>query len=195
MRPAGVPKRISSLSQQVDVFVQNSAGTKPIYSILVANNGIAAVKFIRSIRKWAYTTFGSEKAICLVAMATHMDIKSNAEHIHMADQFVEVPGGSSAENYGNVKLIVQIASQAAVDAVWPGWCDFCLSGLMHPKFMLQHHTDIKLHRLLNHLTLQPCARHYHSLALVSRCASDGWVHLEHMQGARFRETGVATHAA
>lgn len=125
-RPAGVPKRISSLSQQVDVFVQNSAGTKPIYSILVANNGIAAVKFIRSIRKWAYTTFGSEKAICLVAMATHMDIKSNAEHIHMADQFVEVPGGGSAENYGNVKLIAQIASQAAVDAVWPGWCGVML---------------------------------------------------------------------
>eukprot|EP00892_Ulva_mutabilis_P004884 jgi/Ulvmu1/2768/UM014_0226.1 len=121
VRPAGVPKRISSLSQQVDAFVQNSAGTKPIYSILVANNGIAAVKFIRSIRKWAYTTFGSDKAICLVTMATHIDIKSNAEHIHMADQFVEVPGGGSAENYGNVKLIAQIASQAAVDAVWPGW--------------------------------------------------------------------------
>lgn len=128
-RPAGVPKRISSLSQQVDAFVHNSSGTQAIYSILVANNGIAAVKFIRSIRKWAYTTFGSEKAICLVAMATHMDIKSNAEHIHTADQFVEVPGGSSAENYGNVKLIVQIASQAAVDAVWPGWCALhrCLS--------------------------------------------------------------------
>lgn len=39
----------------------------------------------------------------------------------MADQFVEVPGGGSSENYGNVKLIGQIASQAAVDAVWPGW--------------------------------------------------------------------------
>lgn len=128
VRPAGVPKRISSLSQQVDAFVHDSAGSKPIYSILVANNGIAAVKFIRSIRKWAYTTFGSEKAICLVAMATHMDIKSNAEHIHMADQFVEVPGGGSAENYGNVKLIAQIASQAAVDAVWPGWCAFMCHG-------------------------------------------------------------------
>jgi acetyl-CoA carboxylase / biotin carboxylase 1 len=122
IRLAGVPKRISSLSQQVDSFVKSIGGTAPIYSILVANNGIAAVKFIRSIRKWAFTTFGSDKAISLVAMATHIDIKSNAEHIHMADQFVEVPGGGSAENYGNVKLIGQIASQAAVDAVWPGWC-------------------------------------------------------------------------
>jgi Biotin carboxylase, N-terminal domain len=125
IRLAGVPKRISSLSQQVDTFVKSCGGTAPIYSILVANNGIAAVKFIRSIRKWAFTTFGSDKAISLVAMATHEDIKSNAEHIHMADQFVEVPGGGSTENYGNVKLIGQIASQAAVDAVWPGWyCPF-----------------------------------------------------------------------
>lgn len=121
IRLAGVPKRISSLSQQVDTFVKNCGGNAPMYSILVANNGIAAVKFIRSIRKWAFATFGSDKAISLVAMATHEDIKSNAEHIHMADQFVEVPGGGSAENYGNVQLIAQIASQAAVDAVWPGW--------------------------------------------------------------------------
>ena len=38
-----------------------------------------------------------------MAMATHDDIKANAEHIHMADQFVEVPSGPSANNYGNVK--------------------------------------------------------------------------------------------
>lgn len=126
IRLAGVPKRISSLSQQVDSFVKSIGGRAPIYSILVANNGIGAVKFIRSIRKWAFTTFGNDKAISLVAMATHIDIKSNAEHIHMADQFVEVPGGGSAENYGNVKLIGQIASQSAVDAVWPGWYDFLL---------------------------------------------------------------------
>jgi Biotin carboxylase, N-terminal domain len=121
-RPAGVPRRISSLSHQIGAFVEAHGGKRPIYSILVANNGIAAVKFIRSIRKWAFTTFGSEKALTLVAMATHDDIRSNAEHIHMADQFVEVPSGPSANNYGNVKLITQTALQAAVDAVWPGWC-------------------------------------------------------------------------
>ena len=121
-RTAGVPRRISSLSQQVGAFVEAAGGKRAIYSILVANNGIAAVKFIRSIRRWAFSTFGSEKAISLVAMATHDDIKSNAEHIHMADQFVEVPSGGSAHNYGDVKLIAQTAVRAAVDAVWPGWC-------------------------------------------------------------------------
>ena len=59
-------------------------------SVLVANNAIAAVKFIRSIRYWAYKHFGNERAVALVAMATPEDMRIDAEHIRMADQFVEV---------------------------------------------------------------------------------------------------------
>jgi hypothetical protein len=47
-------------------------------SVLIANNGLAAVKFIRSVRSWAYKTFGSSRAIALVAMATPEDIRINA---------------------------------------------------------------------------------------------------------------------
>ena len=63
-------------------------------SVLVANNGIAAVKFIRSIRSWAYKHFGNERAVALVAMATPEDMRIDAEHIRMADQFVEVSNAS-----------------------------------------------------------------------------------------------------
>lgn len=90
-------------------------------SVLVANNGLAAVKFMRSIRLWASQTFGHNRAIAMVAMATPEDIRINAEHVMQADQFVEVPGGTNNNNYANVKLIVQIAERAGVDAVWPGW--------------------------------------------------------------------------
>jgi biotin carboxylase len=45
----------------------------------------------------------------------------DAEHIRLADQFVEVPGGANVNNYANVRLIVQVAQRAGVDAVWPGW--------------------------------------------------------------------------
>ena len=38
--------------------------------VLIANNGIAAVKEIRSVRKWAYETFGDERAIQFTVMAT-----------------------------------------------------------------------------------------------------------------------------
>ena len=93
----------------------------PPCRVLVANNGIAAVKFIRSIRNWAYKTFANEHAVTLVAMATPDDMKVEAEHIRMADQFVEVPTGANHNNYANVPLIVAVADRANVQAVWPGW--------------------------------------------------------------------------
>ena len=59
-------------------------------------------------RTWAYETFSEERAILLVAMATPEDLRVNAEHIRMADQFVEVPGGTNNNNYANVQLILEV---------------------------------------------------------------------------------------
>ncbi|KAL2249829.1 acetyl-CoA carboxylase 1-like isoform X1 [Sesamum indicum] len=115
------PLRSPSIVPQVDEFCRALGGKRAIHSILIANNGMAAVKFIRSIRTWAYETFGTEKAILLVAMATPEDMRINAEHIRIADQFVEVPGGTNNNNYANVQLIVEMAEITRVDAVWPGW--------------------------------------------------------------------------
>jgi acetyl-CoA carboxylase/biotin carboxylase 1 len=41
-------------------------------------------------------------------MATPEDLRVNAEHIRMADQFVEVPGGTNNNNYANVQLILEV---------------------------------------------------------------------------------------
>lgn len=57
---------------------------------MIANNGIAAVKEIRSVRKWAYQQFGDERAIQFTVMATPEDLQANADYIRMADQYVEV---------------------------------------------------------------------------------------------------------
>ena len=89
--------------------------------ILIANNGIAAVKEIRSIRKWSYETFGAERAVEFTVMATPEDLRINAEYIRMADRYVEVPGGSNNNNYANVDFIVDVAQRAGVHAVWAGW--------------------------------------------------------------------------
>ncbi|KAL0439771.1 UNVERIFIED_CONTAM: Acetyl-CoA carboxylase 1 [Sesamum latifolium] len=51
------PLRSPSIVPQVDEFCRALSGKRPIHSILIANNGMAAVKFIRSIRTWAYETF------------------------------------------------------------------------------------------------------------------------------------------
>ncbi|KPI45475.1 Acetyl-CoA carboxylase [Cyphellophora attinorum] len=106
---------------KVKDFVQNSDGHSVITSVLIANNGIAAVKEIRSVRKWAYETFGDEKAIQFTVMATPEDLAANADYIRMADQYVEVPGGTNNNNYANVELIVDIAERMNVHAVWAGW--------------------------------------------------------------------------
>ncbi|KDE05599.1 acetyl-CoA carboxylase [Microbotryum lychnidis-dioicae p1A1 Lamole] len=102
-------------------FVRSRGGHTVITKVLIANNGIAAVKEIRSIRKWAYETFGSERAIEFTVMATPEDLKVNADYIRMADQYVEVPGGTNNNNYANVDVIVDVAERAAVHAVWAGW--------------------------------------------------------------------------
>lgn len=95
-------------------FVKRNGGHTVITKVLIANNGIGAVKEIRSIRKWAYETFGNERAIEFTVMATPEDLKANAEYIRMADQCVEVPGGTNNNNYANVDLIVDIAERTGV---------------------------------------------------------------------------------
>jgi acetyl-CoA carboxylase/biotin carboxylase 1 len=54
-------------------------------------------------------------------MATPEDMRANAEYIRMADQVVDVPGGSNNKNYANVSLICEIAERLKVDAVMPMW--------------------------------------------------------------------------
>ncbi|OOF92423.1 hypothetical protein ASPCADRAFT_8702 [Aspergillus carbonarius ITEM 5010] len=102
-------------------FVASHEGHSVISSVLIANNGIAAVKEIRSVRKWAYETFGNERAIQFTVMATPEDLQANADYIRMADQYVEVPGGTNNNNYANVDLIVDVAERMDVHAVWAGW--------------------------------------------------------------------------
>ncbi|KAI0128302.1 acetyl-CoA carboxylase [Xylariales sp. AK1849] len=102
-------------------FVAAHDGHTVITNVLIANNGIAAVKEIRSVRKWAYETFGDEKAVQFTVMATPEDLAANADYIRMADHYVEVPGGTNNNNYANVELIVDIAERMNVHAVWAGW--------------------------------------------------------------------------
>ncbi|KAL8690201.1 MAG: hypothetical protein Q9218_004295 [Villophora microphyllina] len=108
-------------ASSVKDFVTKNDGHTVITNVLIANNGIAAVKEIRSVRKWAYETFGDEKAIQFTVMATPEDLQANADYIRMADQYVEVPGGTNNNNYANVELIVDIAERMNVHAVWAGW--------------------------------------------------------------------------
>ncbi|XP_048467700.1 acetyl-CoA carboxylase [Rhincodon typus] len=102
-------------------FVIRFGGNRVIEKVLIANNGIAAVKCMRSIRRWSYEMFRNERAVRFVVMVTPEDLKANAEYIKMADQYVPVSGGPNNNNYANVELIVDIAKRIPVQAVWAGW--------------------------------------------------------------------------
>lgn len=56
-----------------------------LYQVLIANNGIAAVKCIRSVRRWSYEMFRSERAIRFVVMVTPEDLKANAGKVKFID--------------------------------------------------------------------------------------------------------------
>lgn len=102
---------------RVAEFVKEHGGNCPIQRVLLANNGIAAVKEMRSVRKWAYETFENDRIIEFVAMVTPDDFKANAEYIKMADRVVEVPGGSNNNNFANVDLIVRLAQENCVQVI------------------------------------------------------------------------------
>lgn len=105
----------------LEAYVARLGGKRPIRKVLIANNGIAAVKAIRSIRRWSYEAFGNERAIEFVSMATPEDVSANAEYVRMADIWTSVPGGSNNHNFANVDLISDLADRFSCDAVWAGW--------------------------------------------------------------------------
>lgn len=102
-------------------FVRERQGKRIIHRVLIANNGLGAVKEIRSVRKWAYATLGDDRAIRFIAMASTEDLAANAEFIRFADEYVAVPGGPNNMNYANVSLIVEVAQRVGAHAVWAGW--------------------------------------------------------------------------
>ena len=61
----------------VESYVSELGGDKGIVikKILIANNGVGAVKAIRSMRRWAYEVFGDEHAVSFVVMATPEDLR------------------------------------------------------------------------------------------------------------------------
>ena len=89
-------------------------GNRVIQRILIANNGIAAVKEIRSIRKWAYEVFGDDRSIEFIVMATPEDLEGTPSTSEWPTFYVAVPVSRNNNNYANVELIAEIAEQYEV---------------------------------------------------------------------------------
>ncbi|KAL3102143.1 hypothetical protein niasHS_003552 [Heterodera schachtii] len=105
----------------VNDFCEDSAKARHIKKILVATNGIAAVKCILSMRKLLMQLFRDDRIIKFICLTTEQEIQSKAEYLKMADYLVFSPAGANSNNYANVDEIVEHASRNNVDAVWAGW--------------------------------------------------------------------------
>eukprot|EP00966_Prymnesium_polylepis_P070269 1633489-Prymnesium_polylepis.2 len=79
-----------SAVEHYEAWVKQCGGNRAIRRILLANNGMAATKFILSVRNWLFETFGDDKLIHFMAMATPDDMKASARHIDLADAYFEV---------------------------------------------------------------------------------------------------------
>ena len=62
--------------ESIEAYCQHHGGDHVIKRILIANNGIAAVKCIRSLRRWAYAELGLDDALTFICMATPEDIQA-----------------------------------------------------------------------------------------------------------------------
>uniref|UniRef100_A0A8L8K586 Acetyl-CoA carboxylase n=1 Tax=Heligmosomoides polygyrus TaxID=6339 RepID=A0A8L8K586_HELPZ len=114
-------KVFKTVDDFVNTYVEDASKRRPIKKMLVATNGIAAVRCILSIRKLLMQLFRNDRIIKFICLTTEQEIRSNAEYLKLADHFVFSPGGDNRNNYANVEEIVNHAVEKGVDAVWAGW--------------------------------------------------------------------------
>ena len=88
----------------------NSAISRPITKLLVANRGEIAVRVLRTAKDMGLAT---------VAVYSEADV--NAPHVKMADQAVCVGPAPSNESYLIIDRIVEAAKSTGADAIHPGY--------------------------------------------------------------------------
>ena len=89
----------------------------------------------------------------------------------MADEVIDVPGGSNNHNYANVKLIVQIATACRADAVWAGWGHASENPQVRTRcvcvYLTRRRCSLTQLSVRDCVALLSCQRHYRPRALCS----------------------------
>src|SRR4030043_384947 len=81
-----------------------------IKKILVANRGEIAVRIIKACQ---------EMNIKTVAIYTNVD--SDAPHVHLADETINLGDPTPIESYLNISKIIKIAQETNAEAIHPGY--------------------------------------------------------------------------
>ena len=100
--------------------------------ILLANNGLSALKFTISAKK------SSRVKVYIIGLATAEDIANNAHYIQHVDGIHEI---MSEQEYNDVNQIVNIAKKYSCDAVYPGWGKTGSKGSCRRHISKNRHAD------------------------------------------------------
>ena len=84
--------------------------SKKIHKILVANRGEIAVRIISTLKK-----------LSINSVAIYADNDIDSMHCRIADEARPLGGGSLKETYLNIQKIIDVALDAGVDAIHPGY--------------------------------------------------------------------------
>ncbi|CAI5449095.1 unnamed protein product [Caenorhabditis angaria] len=92
-----------------------SQDLKPL-KILIATNGLAAVKFISSIKQW-----NTEYNIKFICLTTIDEVNSGAEYLRHADDIYFLPAGENKNNFANIDEIQKANEHFEPNAIFVGW--------------------------------------------------------------------------
>jgi acetyl-CoA/propionyl-CoA carboxylase, biotin carboxylase, biotin carboxyl carrier protein len=82
----------------------------PFSKVLVANRGEIAIRVFRTLRELGTGT-----------VAVYSDVDRGAAHVAYADEAYLIGGGPPSESYLNQERILEVARQAGVEAIHPGY--------------------------------------------------------------------------
>lgn len=82
----------------------------PIQKVLIANRGEIACRIIQTCRRLQVAT-----------VAVYSSVDRYSRHVEMADESYYLGGADPVDSYLNIKKIIQVAKQAKVDAIHPGY--------------------------------------------------------------------------
>ena len=84
--------------------------TKPFNKVLIANRGEIACRVIKTC-----------KELSIATVAVYSDADSNAKHVQLADQAINIGPASPLESYLVLDKIIDAAKQTGADAIHPGY--------------------------------------------------------------------------
>ncbi|KAI5172438.1 acetyl-CoA carboxylase / biotin carboxylase 1 [Nematocida sp. LUAm3] len=101
-------------------FIEQNNGTIKSNRIFVANNSLAAVKYIISMNDFSFRHFG-EKVFQFYGMSRPSDIQSESKYLELLTDYAEFPEENTSFSFRNPKIICQTAENFNCSYLWPGW--------------------------------------------------------------------------